>query len=187
MAPLPVTITTVQAKEEADNIAVTWDVDNETNMAHYEIEKSTNGIPFVKIGELPSNNLKVGEYKWLDQNKVNGYNYYRIRSLDMNGKTSLTQVVKVLVRVSVKASISVYPNPIVNGVINVQLKNQEAGIYSIRILNPLGQTMLTRSINSRAGDNVSEVFKLGQIAASGIYVVEVTSPLNEKIIIKIAN
>ena len=187
MGALPVTITSLKAKEKEGDILVEWKVENELNISKYEVERSTEGNHFVKIGEVASKNLKAGEYKWLDENKVNGYNYYRLRSLDINGQASFSQVVKVLVEFSANASISVYPNPIINGVINLQLKNQVAGIYHVRILNPLGQSIMARKINYSAGDNVLETFKLGNNAASGIYVVEVISPSNKKVSIKITN
>lgn len=186
MAVLPVTVTSIAANEENGNVIVTWKVENETNMASYEIEKSTDGISYVKIGEVPAKNLKSGEYKWLDQNKVNGYNYYRIRSVDMNGKVWLTQVVKVLIGLSVKASISVYPNPVVNQVINVQMANNPAGKYQFKLLNIAGQLIVLKRADFAGGTGTVKI-EIDKKLANGIYHLEITKPDGEKKVIKINN
>ena len=113
--PLPVTFTNLKAYEKNGDIAVEWKVENESNMVEYEVEKSTDGNKFSKAATTPALNGAANQYSWLDKNPVTGYNYYRIRSVDKNGKTSYTQVVKVNISTGIPI-ISIYPNPIENGI-----------------------------------------------------------------------
>ncbi len=112
--------------------------------------------------------------KWLDKIASVGYHYYRIKAVDVNGQTSLTQIVKVLVGGGV-AEISVYPNPIVNEVINVQLTNQPKGQYQIRLTNPVGQMMIAKII-MHSGGSANETLKWNRDFAKGIYQLEITKP-----------
>src|SRR5690606_27208814 len=113
-----------------DDIAVDWKVENETNMKGYEVEKSLDGVRFIRTSLVPAGNSGAGAYTWLDKDVTPGWNYYRIKSIDENGKVSYSEVAKVLVEM-IAPKITVYPNPNVNGVINVHLVNQPAGNYKL--------------------------------------------------------
>ena len=109
-----------------------------------------------------------------DITPVEGYNYYRVKSVDMNGKTAYTNVVKVLMG-STKQDIVIVPNPITDGMIHLQLLNQPEGRYGIRLLNKLGQVIVSRQINHAEGSS-TELIKWNFNLAHGMYQLEVTRP-----------
>ena len=57
----------------------------------------------------------------------------------------------------------------------LQLTNQPAGNYGIRLLNNMGQVMISKQINHAEG-NSTETIRLDQNAAHGIYQLEITPP-----------
>ncbi|HEY8657623.1 MAG TPA: hypothetical protein VIL78_01200, partial [Hanamia sp.] len=174
MAALPVTFTSVKAYRQDNNIIVEWSVENESNMKEYEVEKSLDGNSFKKVATVAAINGLANNYNWMDSNSKSGYNYYRIKSVDINGKTNYTAVVKVLVGKS-GSEITVYPNPIIDGIINIQLNNQPAGVYKMRVLNQLGQLILSKQIIHSEGSS-NEVIQLNKYAPYGIYQLEVIKP-----------
>jgi hypothetical protein len=141
-------------------------------MAQFEVEKSVDGNEFTKIFTISANNKGVGTYNWLDKNTLSGYNYYRIRSVDFNGQTAYTQIVKVLIG-NVTAAINVYPNPAINGTVNLQFTNQPAGVYYARLINPIGQVVVSKQIIHAEGSS-TETIKVNDASAKGIYQLEVT-------------
>lgn len=175
VAVLPVTFTSVSATQNGNNVAVEWKVENEINMKQYEVEKSTDGNNFLKVATVAANNRSSESFTWEDEAVVAGNNYYRIRSLDANGKTEYTKVVKVQMGTTVMHDISVFPNPISNGTINLQLTNQAAGNYRVRIINQSGQQVLVKQISLNGG-NSTKTFHLDKSVARGFYQVEVVSP-----------
>ena len=94
--------------------------------------------------------------------------------MDLNGKIAITNVVKVMTG-STHPVISVYPNPVSNGIINLQLDNQPAGNYGIRLLNKSGQVMMQRQVE-HAGGSSTEIISLDKYTPRGIYQLEVTKP-----------
>ncbi len=54
-------------------------------------------------------------------------------------------------------TIAVYPNPVTNGIINLQLNNIPQGIYNVKIFNPFGHTILTRQINHNQVNSISKI------------------------------
>jgi hypothetical protein len=171
---LPVTFTSVKAYRQDRNIDVEWKVENEINIKQYEVEKSINGTQFTTLAVVPATAGSTATYLSVDTGPVEGYNYYRVKSVDIAGKTAYTSVVKVLIS-SVKQDITINPNPITDGMIHLQLVNQPQGRYGIRLLNRLGQVILSKQI-SHADGNSTELIKWDYNLAHGMYQLEVTKP-----------
>ncbi|MFI5159265.1 MAG: T9SS type A sorting domain-containing protein, partial [Sphingobacteriales bacterium] len=168
--------TSIKAYRQDKDIDVQWRVDNEENMKQYEVEKSTDGNKFISIAQQKptANNGGSAVYVSADASPVTGFNYYRVKSTDINGKTSYTNVVKVMVG-TIKQDISIYPNPITDGMIHLQFLNEPAGKYNIRLLNKLGQVILQQQV-SRADGNGTEYIKWDYNLAHGMYQLEITRP-----------
>src|SRR5204862_757965 len=113
-------------------------------------------------------------YVTKDTKPVEGYNYYRVRSMDVNGKTAYTNIVKVFMG-STKQDIFISPNPITDGMIHLQLMNQPEGKYGVRLLNKLGQVIVSKQISHAEGSS-TEVLKWNYMLAHGVYQLEVTRP-----------
>lgn len=78
-----------------------------------------------------------------------------------------------------KDGMSVFPNPVTNGVINLQMNNMAAGIYNVRVFNAVGQVILNRQINHATG-NSTETIQLGKGVVKGVYQLEVIKSDNAK-------
>ena len=176
LGALPVTFTSIKATRQDKDISVEWRVNNEVNIKQYEVEKSTDGNHFttMTVEQPTANNGGSAIYVALDSKVIEGYNYYRVKSVDVDGKTAYTNVVKVLIG-SLKQDITIYPNPITDGMIHLQLMNQPEGKYGIRLLNKLGQTIVNKQI-THAGGNATELINWDYNLAHGIYQLEVTKP-----------
>ena len=185
-APLPVTFTSVQAVQQAVSIAsvmISWSVANELNTKEYEIEKSTDDKTFVAIGTTNAvgNNYSAESYSWLDANANNGNNFYRIKSIDVNGEIQYSDIVNATI-VNMQTGISIYPNPVVDGKINIQLNNMPKGTYDMQILNTDGQLVATDQL-VHAGGTIVKVFSMKNYMAGGIYNLEVIHPDKSKTVI----
>ncbi|TDH21384.1 T9SS type A sorting domain-containing protein [Segetibacter sp. 3557_3] len=81
-----------------------------------------------------------------------------------------------------KADVQVYPNPIENGVANLKMINQPKGVYSVKLLNAVGQVVVTKQVAHNGGSSNHSI-ALTNIA-KGYYIMEVTG-VNTKKAIKI--
>jgi hypothetical protein len=185
MGPLPVTFTSIKATQKNSDVLVEWKVENESNIEQYEVEKSVDGNNFSKVATLKAINGAANNYNWLDQHVATGYNYYRIRSVGINGQQNYTQVVRVLIGKLI-SEMSVYPNPVGNGSINLLLSNQPAGVYEARLLNAIGQVIISKTIN-HTGGSTTEILKINNNFSKGIYQLEIIKPDGDKKIIKVVN
>ena len=177
------TFTGISASEEGKNVMVEWTVQNEINIAGYEVEKSFDGANFTKVNNTIATgaNQASVNYKWLDLNAQAGDQYYRIRSIDRSGKVQYSRIAKV--NINMIADLSIYPNPILNGVIGLQFTNMPAGKYSMKLITSLGQTVLSREVKHGGGTSM-QILRPG-LLARGIYQLAITHPDKTIIILKV--
>ncbi len=181
---LPVTYSDVNASRQGNDITVQWKVENQLNIRSYEVEKSTDGSIFTKVNtQLANTSSTSATYNWPDKNAIAGDNFYRIRNIDLDGSTAHSKVVKVTIEKGAGTMV-VYPNPVKNAVISLALKDMPKGKYNYRLLNELGQVLLTGFIDNTGG-NITEKIKLNSQIIKGIYHLEVTKTDNSKTVIKV--
>jgi hypothetical protein len=98
---LPVTLTNFNARYEGDGKSVLeWNTETEVNNDRFEIQRSVDGQNFSTIGTLAGSGTTshTVKYTYLDQG-VDALGadlvYYRLRQVDIDGKSELSQVVMV--------------------------------------------------------------------------------------------
>ena len=175
---VPVSFISVEGNPKDKDVEIKWKVVNEKFVSQYEIEKSGDGSAFKKVGSTDADLALFGNYNWLDINASEGFNYYRIKCISLNGDVTYSDVIKVYIT-PLKQSISVYPNPITDGVINLQLIHQPKGKYGVRLVNDMGQTIMTR-VFDHSGVNGSERLKWNYNLSHGTYHLEITKPDGSK-------
>jgi hypothetical protein len=180
---LPLSFTNVMAYQQNRAIVVEWNVANENNVKLYEVEKSTDGNSYTRVNSTTAKNLPLSTYSWVDADVAPGFNYYRLKNIDITGRIEYSKVVKVFIG-SAHKSITVYPNPVKDNVISLQMLNQPAGNYGIKLLNNDGQVILSKVIQHVNGNN-HETIPLKKDIAKGIYTMQVTTPAGEIVTNKI--
>jgi hypothetical protein len=157
----------VSAGKQAAGVVVTWNTEGEHQAATYEVERSSNGVSFVKQATVAAKNTASASYSYTDAQAASGNNYYRIKAIGSDKVASYSQV--VLVKVGVSASfVSVYPNPLVGNKLVVDLSGVAAGSYRVRLHNGIGRQVVDQLVRGGA----EAVVTVGALA-SGSYGVSV--------------
>ena len=169
--PLPIHFVGVQANYIHAQAIIDWEVNGSEEVKVFEIERSVDGINFIKIGEQASNHLAASSYSFVDT-KSSAVNYYRIRSVDALGASSYSSVIKLITSNAHLTTYSIYPNPLRGKVINVQLSNVETGKYIVDMYNAKGQRVDEQTI-THTGGNGAYSLKPSNLLANGNYQVVV--------------
>ena len=138
---LPVKFTGINAWRKNENtITVNWKVENESDIDHYELERSANGLNFETIQhQLPLNNhYGVMNYSYDDNAALSKENYYRVKALCTNQQQFLSKTVMVS-GIHIVSQIQVAPNPIMNQTIQLSCINLSSGIYGFELRNSICQ------------------------------------------------
>lgn len=181
-ATLPVTFTSVKATAQGSAVTVQWKVSNQMNIERYEVERSADGVNYTKMNTQAAVGTNGGDasYNWLDKDPFTGSlqqpadNFYRIRSIGGGNDIKLSQVVNVKMA-NGSQSLTIYPNPVTNNTINLQLTGMPAGNYQLRLLNSAGQLLFTQLLVHTAV-NGTHTIKPGNALARGNYFLEITGP-----------
>lgn len=172
---VPLTITSVKGTQKRTGIQVEWVVENESSIKQYEVERSADARNFVNQHTTAAKNTALSNYIWLDENYSAGNNYYRIKSIDNDGKIEYSKVVKVFAASAFSQAITAYPNPVKDGIINLQMPNNAGGIYGVQLFNMSGQLIMSKQINHAAGSS-TETISLYKPIPGGKYKLKVTRP-----------
>jgi hypothetical protein len=180
---VPPAFTSAEGHAVDHDIRVDWSVIHEKNVEQYEVETSADGKQFTKAVTVVAANSDSHSYNWLDKNLLPGYYYYRVKMVAKDGKVQYGNTVRVLIG-NGKSAISIYPNPITDGVISLHFINQPAGKYAIRLMNQLGQVIVSKQIERMNGSN-TESIKWDYNLAHGIYQLEILCPDGSVKVIKV--
>ena len=90
--------------------------------------------------------------------------------------------------ITVPSKISIYPNPVTHNQFSLQFGKIAAGNYNIELTNVMGQTIMQRTVNVQAEDQV-ETISIKSTFARGVYLVKVVgadkvSILNQKLVVQ---
>ena len=178
-ALLPVSFTKITAAAKEHAIQVNWGIANEGNTRYYDIQKSTNGSSFSKIGEVNATGSK--DYIFTDDKPLKGINYYRIKSVSVSGATFYTNIANATFGIGDKSLVAVYPNPVSGNRCTIELQNKPAGKYALTLTNSGGQTVFTTTLSVMESNSVQPLL-LPKNITKGTYQLQVEGAGKKEII-----
>jgi hypothetical protein len=164
-APLPVKFSSLEANTVNNSTVLMWKVATEENMKGYNIEKSTDGSNFSSIGFV--NATGSNTYSFPDNNATLG-GYYRIQSVDVNGKYGYSTVIFVKNNQSL-AIIKAFPVPAFR---NLTIQHGSASAETIICISSADGRIINRVVPT-PGTQQTQI-ELSSVKA-GIYLVSYTN------------
>jgi hypothetical protein len=173
--PLPVKLISFNAKYSKPNAAITWSTAQEMNFSHFVLEQSTDGINFTAIATIfgAGESTSQKDYSYTDRNLAgrNGLVYYRLVSVDLDGKTAISQIrIIKLGDAAQQLSLITYPNPAAQELkitIPASWQNKKVVYEIFSISGQVAKKMETANSSQTETLNVSQL-------NSGLYFVKAT-------------
>ncbi len=137
----------VKAQLINNETLVSWATSQEINTSKFEIEHSVDGVNFAKIGNqnAAGNSNSTSYYNFTHLKPVAGFNYYRIKQIDINGAYKYSVIVKVLNKNDIKETI-IAPNPVAD-ILNV-VEPASIFIISMDVYDTKGSLLIHKNIQS---------------------------------------
>lgn len=158
------------ASKSSDNsVTLKWSTTDEVNNSHFDIEFSSNGRDWSKIGSVNGvmYTNAINNYSFSHKN-VNASASYRIKQVDKDGAFIYSDVVVVK---NQSAGTSIYA---VNKTVNVELNSTSKMNLVIKVLNTNGQVVKAESFSQVNGKISMNVNGLN----NGNYIIQVTDNHN---------
>ena len=121
--PLPVKLVSFTAKRNKEKVHLTWETSMEQNNSGFDIQRKVgNGewktIAFMFSQANGGNSNSVLRYEYNDVNPAKGVSQYRLRQVDIDTRSTLSEIRSVRGLEQASQSL-VYPNPSTDGKVNI--------------------------------------------------------------------
>jgi hypothetical protein len=176
---VPVTLLDFIAKKNDESVLISWYATQETSFKKYEIERSTDGRTFNKIGEVEGKNL--ANYNFSDNDLPrNSVVYYRLKMIDIDGRFDFSKIVSVKLNKNLSNAL-VYPNPTFDN-LNIKLYQILIQHSTLTITDVTGRIVKQQQVNVNTVNINVDVKTL----AAGRYFVKIVNDnqiINESFVI----
>ena len=173
---LPVSLLSFSGYKDGVRNQLRWVTATETNNSGFQVERSSDGLNYQSIGfvgslSIDGNSQTQLKYNFVDASPAGIKQYYRLKQLDIDGRSSLSNILLIQGEKPTSFEIaSVFPNPS-RGQVTMLLSAPANETVSIRVLDLAGRILETRQVNVLAGNN-SIPFDLSK-QAKGQYLIAV--------------
>jgi len=174
----------LNAGQQNQQIFLNWKTENNENIKKYWVQKSNNGSDFSDVGVINTENSFFNKYEWVDRFPSIGLNYYRIKSLQTDGKIDYSEAINIKGLLKESQKIAFFPNPANGNNMNLDLSNQPEGKYQVRLFNSGGQIVLSQSFNFNGGNGVQKL-NSSQSLRPGVYHLQILKPTGDNQILEV--
>ncbi|MGV3540414.1 MAG: T9SS type A sorting domain-containing protein, partial [Rufibacter sp.] len=166
---LPVSWLYVKGERKQQNTVINWATACEINNDRFEIEFSTDGANFSKLGQVTGagNSSTVQKYQFTHSSAVGSPSYYRIKQVDVDGKFEYSKLVNVEAAPQSKLAITLYPNPTHDFLYVSGLSSEDGAM--IEILDLGGRSLDRQTLLKSGATNSIPVHHL----AAGTYLLQI--------------
>ena len=178
--PFPVELAYFNGYNQGTSNLLNWVTVSELSNKSFEIQRSTDGISYQKIGSLntqaPNGTSTANlSYEFVDY-KPEKVSYYRLKQIDIDGSANiLPQVVEIALTDNFRTAIELFPNPTTSE-LNVVVTGGRLDTYKFEIYDIYGKLMAYKEVISNGGSTVTNM-KVSDLA-QGTYILTLKNNLN---------
>jgi hypothetical protein len=158
---LSVKLSSFDANVSGCRTLLAWTSQQEENNKEYQVEVSHDARFFATIGTIAAagNSTVSRSYQFTDNAPSPGYNYYRLKMVDLSGKVSYSSVVTVNSRCDAKM-VKIHPNPVLeNYNLGVTIAGYN-GTLKGELIDVSGRVIRTYTLKN--GENTLSILGMAQ-------------------------
>lgn len=170
---LPIHLLSFTGRKVNTTSVLEWQTGSEYNNAYFEIQTSKDGITYYTIGRVNShgNSTTTQSYAFTDRLPISGANYYRLKQVDIDGHSTLSNI--VLLNFTDKGRpMIVYPNPAADN-LTFEISKPSTNVQA-RILATDGKLVRMEKLSAVQRNHELDITSL----SSGSYILEITTDNN---------
>ncbi len=174
--PLPIELLSFDAVYNGTAVDLTWVTATEINNNYFTIERSTNGVDFKEIANVPSKGLNGNStttlnYYEVDPDVTSGVYYYRLKQTDFDGTFTYSQVEQVVIHDEDEFEFNISPNPSGGQTIAALINANAGDEVALTIIDMLGQFIFNFDIKVEQDDAELYPITFPEQLAPGVYII----------------
>ncbi len=167
---LPVKISSFSGAVEGRIISIKWQSAEEISLHSYEIQKMNASGNYTTIYTQQARGI-ANAYEITDAQPLTGNNYYRLKSVNNDGRVEYSHVIVVNFKNAGTAILNTFPNPFTNQA-NISLVNDKDQLITTIIFDLNGRLIKKQSANYSKGNVLIEIKELQKLS-KGMYLIQV--------------
>jgi Secretion system C-terminal sorting domain len=177
---LPVHLVYFNAKLVNRQTLLNWSVIDESAIDHYDIERSTDGInfSFLKKIQRVGTNSGTQYYESIDQYPVKGFNYYRLKMVDVLNVYKYSNIALVKLDDDSGQYPGIFPNP-AHDIIKITFTSEKNEQVRIAMFDAKGSLVAAKNVAAIMGRN--EISWDIQFLPAGAYVIQLHGSVSKTI------
>lgn len=170
VGPLPIKLISFSDNILANGISIDWVTSTEKDFDYFLLERAPSTLDFKAITQVEGKGGldMTTSYSFLDISPNSGKNYYRLKSVDLDGTFTYSNV--ILAEWSSNSNVNIYPNPIQNRSFSIDLSDAVTSPETVGVYESRGYLVFETPITS-----MRSTIDLPENIKSGVYLVKVTS------------
>jgi len=173
-AILPIQLVSFDAVYTNPFVSLTWITESEANSDYFTIERTIDEKIFETVSQVKAagQSTKTLTYQTFDMKPLTGLCYYRLKQVDLDGTAFYSDLVAIEIA-SLSEQISVFPNPVTDGMITIQVENHPDEVLDISVIDMNGKILFqSRNKLNEAQQSSIVIDKLGNLA-QGLYILRI--------------
>ena len=144
-----------------------WTVENTANVRAFEIEKSTDGVHYSRVGNIPADGDAGNRYSFTDPENTSNSNYYRLKLISRNTNAAKYSKIIMLYNRNSLFKISTV-NPF-SGNLKINVLLTEKGMVQLNLCDIYGKVLSKKAVELNSG-NSQVIFDNVSTLPSGMYI-----------------
>lgn len=153
---LPIKLHSFSAVEKPSSVVLTWNAATENIMEHFEIERSVDGMNYIKLVDVVAKGVGTHDYIFTDVVPVNGTGFYRLKLINRDGSYMYSKIVTAGYQSKDIVISRLYPAVAASKIDLVIIANKNLPAL-LQIQNTQGAIIKTSSVKLAAGSNTIPV------------------------------
>lgn len=160
---------------QGNQVNLVWLTASELNADAYDVQRSVDGMLFESIGTIDAagTTQEMSEYQFTDRTPSatsNGYLYYRLRQIDLNGTVNLSTTIEMTTSDATETFLKAFPNP-ASSFLRIEAGWPGEMSAKVSVYSSAGQMLLESSMEK---NELGQVLDVSQLPA-GIYTISLNS------------
>ncbi len=151
---LPIKFSYVNAAKSNGYNTVNWKAACSSSEVDFTVERSTDGRNFNAINTFTASQLRCAQpFDYVDNNNLTGTVFYRIKSVEITGTITYSNIVKVTDQQKDMLLVGVSPNPVINQA-QLNISTAKKDMVDLVIISMEGKIVQRSSVQLHAGTSI---------------------------------
>lgn len=174
ISPLSIKLTYFKGTQTDKKHFLSWKVVCTSAEAKFELQRSTDGSNYTSIYAFSASKERCeNPFDFTDVTPADGKNYYRLKMIDVDGKTSYSNIILLTQKTAHFDLVSLYPNVVSNQISILKINTAKKENITVSVSDFTGREIQKQAISLQIGLNHIPVQTRG--LSTGIFNVTIYS------------